>query len=167
MNRQETTRLLTMLASVWSGETIDEDKITVYLWAWEPFPYLAMEAAAKRYLVTGKFFPKPAELAELIAEQAVPAISTGAAMQLVQKQINRHGSTGEADITFEDPAIMEAVKAVGWKRICLEDRSKGDFVLRDFDAALKAAQQRQRRDVQDGSAAITSGTVTAIDRRAS
>lgn len=167
MNRQETMQLLSMLGSVWSTEPITDEKITVYHAIFERFPFERVKDAGITYMTRGKFFPKPADLLELIAADAVPAISVGEAMQLVQKQINRHGYDGFDRVAFDDPAIMEAVKAIGWRRICLEDRLKGDYVLRDFGEALERAQARQRREVQDGSAAIGAGNVVALDRKAS
>lgn len=152
-----------MLASVWSNETIDDNKITVYLWVWEPFPYPAMEAAAKRYLGTGKFFPKPADLLELVAGEAVPEISHGAAWQEVQRQINAHGAAHGDRAVFDHPAVGIAVAAVGWKRLCLEETK---YIVGEFNRALDAAQERTRREVQAGSVPLGSGNVVSIQRGA-
>jgi hypothetical protein len=152
---------------VWSNEEITPEKIEVYHWLLGDFAFDAVMAAVKRHMTSGTFFPKPAELLALLSEREVPAISPGEAFAIVQKQINRHGADGFANVTFDDPAVSAAVQAVGWKRICLEDRSKADYVMRDFTAALEREQRSVRLAVQDGTAAIGGGNVTALDRRAS
>lgn len=65
MTKTETARILAILASVWSNETIDDAKITAYQWALSDVTYSAAEQAAKTILQTAKFFPKPSELIEL------------------------------------------------------------------------------------------------------
>lgn len=162
MNRQDTVKLLSILSSVWSDETVDDRKITAYLWAFEPFPYEAVEQAARLHMQRSRFFPKPAELLELMAEQ-VPTITTGEAWELVLRQVRRHGTVGFADVTFDDPAIMAAVKSVGWRRICLDDDSKG-YVRRDFDEALATAQRRLKLDIQGGATALPDRRLTALPR---
>lgn len=168
MDRIETMKLLSILSSVWSGETIDDDKITAYQWALADVPYPLVEQAARVYLRRGKFFPKPAELLELIAEASVPEITSGEAWEVVRKQIGKHGFKGYERCDFGTQAIADAVRSVGWQRICLEDTSKGNFVRRDFDHAYEVAVKRLRRDVQDGAAALPGGgQLVALERKAS
>lgn len=164
MNRNQTTKLLTTLASVWSDETIDDAKINAYEWALSEMPYEIVEQAVKVWLRRSKWFPKPAELLDLITESAVPAVSSGEAWEVVMKQIRLHGFAGSEHCEFGDETILAAVKAVGWRRICLDDNSDG-YVRRDFDLAMKAAQERRRREVQSGFVdALPERHLTALPR---
>jgi hypothetical protein len=143
-----------MLASVWSGETIDADKIAAYTWALDDVTYAAVEAAAKVHLRRGKFFPKPAELLEIIAAETVPEIGPGEAWAEVQRCINsRH------DHPYSHPAIGMAVRMVGWDRLCMDEMK---YTKPAFYKALDAAMVRLRHETQDGSAALGAGSLYAI-----
>jgi hypothetical protein len=148
---------------VWSNEEISDDKITVYHLIFERFPAETVKDAAIRYMTVGKFFPRPADLLELIAGDVLPEISHGEAWAMVQKQINRHGANNGDRAVFDHPAVAEAVAAVGWKRLCLEETR---YIIGEFNKALDATQDRQRRGVQDGTSALESGNVTALPGRA-
>lgn len=166
MNKAETMKLLSILSSVWSNEPIDDAKITAYQWALSDVTYAAVEQAAKTLLRSAKFFPKPAEILELIISATVPEIPAGEAFEIVQRQIRKHGYAGLSDCDFGDEAITQAVRMVGWRRLCLDEDQK--FIRRDFDAALETCQQRIRKDVQSGSAALpAAGEIVQLPRRAS
>lgn len=152
MNRPETIKLLSMLNSIWRDEVIDDVRIDGYYFVLAEFEFPALMAAAKVHMHRSKWFPKPAELLEIMAESQAPAISAGEAWELVMKQVRRNGFNGWDDVVIEDPAVLAAVKQIGWRRICLDE--KPEFVRRDFDIALEDAQRRARRDVQTGTAAI-------------
>lgn len=166
MTKTETGTMLSRLAEIWSNEPITPGKIDMYHALLSRFDFADVMAAAITHTASSEFFPKPAHLLRLLSESQVHETTIGEATQLIQKQINAHSARFE-DVTFDDPCVMDAVKAVGWTRIRLEDRAKGDFVTRDLEAALNAAQERRRRGVQDGTAALGAGNVVALDRRAS
>lgn len=163
VTKDETTKALLTLRAVWSNEEITPEKIEVYHWLLSDFTFEQVMGSVKTHMTTGTFFPKPAELLALLSAKEVPAISPGEAWEVVQRQINRHGWDGYDRVTFDDPAIAEAVKAVGWKRLCLEETK---YVLTEFNRALVAAQDRRRRGVQDGTVAIDGPTLVALDRGA-
>lgn len=165
MNRQETTKILMTLASVWSNETIDEPKITAYQWALADVPYPAVEQATRTLLRSAKFFPKPAEILELIADAHIPQVSTGEAWEIVQRQIRAHGHANFDQCDFGNDAILAAVKRVGWRRLCLDEDQR--FIRRDFDEALENAQERARKELQAGTKpleALAAANVTALRR---
>lgn len=114
------------------------------------------------------FMPSVAEIRDMVVNAAVPELSSGEAWSVVQKQIGKHGFKGYERCDFGDQAIADAVRSVGWRRICLDDNEKG-FVRRDFDTAYETAVKRQRRGVQDGTVAlpaIVGGNVRQLDRGA-
>lgn len=148
MNKSETAQILSTFAEVWSNEPVTPGKVDVYhavlgVWSFED-----MQQAALTYFTRGKFFPRPADLLEIVTAQNTTETPAGDAWELVLKQVRRHGRSGFEDVVFDDPAVMQAVKRVGWRRICDDERP--EFVRRDFDAALSSAQAELRRDVQAG-----------------
>jgi hypothetical protein len=146
----DAAKLVAVLKGVYLREQFTEESPRAFLWLLEDLPVEAVMAAAKIHGTRSKWCPTPAELREIIAEQATPKMPAGDAWEWVQKQVRKCGRDGFAAVIFEDQAIKDAVRRVGWRRICDEDTSKGDFVRRDFDAALAAAQTERRRDVQSG-----------------
>ena len=139
-----------MLTAVWENAVIDDRKVQGYHLALSPFPAeLVMQAAAK-HMQTSRFFPLPADLISLMAEQ-VPQLSAGEAWEEVQQVIRRRGYIGGRVHQFQDPAIAQAVRQVGWSRLCLDDNEKG-YVRRDFDLAYQAATERRVREISTGQA---------------
>lgn len=165
MNKKETTRILAILTAVWSNEQVDDAKVTAYQLALEDVSYESAQQAVKTLLRSAKFFPKPSEILELIVDVALPQKSSGECWEIVQKQIRSHGYNSWDSVDFGDDAILTAVKAVGWRRLCLDEDQK--FIRRDFDDALKVAQERQRKDLQAGVIpldAVAAPNLTALPR---
>lgn len=165
MNKTETGKMLMTLRAVWSGEEITPEKIDVYHRLLERYPFADVMRACMAHMSNSTFFPKPAELLKFLAESDAPPISAGEGWEQVQRQINRHGVSGFADATFEHPAVAEAVRAVGWKRLCLEETK---YIVPEFNKALSSAQERMKRDAQAGMAPLEPGNVIPLpDRNAS
>lgn len=152
------------LVDRYPNRNITADTIMGYVEDLEDLPEPLVCAAIVRLRRTSTFLPSIAEIRALVIEAVeAPAMSAGEAWEIVQKQINRHGSMGYEHVTFDDPAIADAVRAVGWRRICLDELK---YVRRDFEVALSASQDRHRRDVQDGSVAIgQAAPVVALERK--
>lgn len=170
MHKSETAKVLSTLRAVWSNEEITPEKIEVYHWVIGDYTFDQMMTAARVHIGRGKFFPKPAELLEIVAETLVPAVSAGQAWELVLKQIGKHGRDGFGSVAFDDEAVLDAVKAIGWQRLCNDDNSKG-YVRRDFDSAYENAVIRRRKAIQDGGEmalpATIGGHLVELPRRAS
>lgn len=150
MTIQETTAMLSMLGSVWPHVPIDQAKIGIYHAALRHVAADDAADAALRWIATGKYFPVPAELLELVAERAAPQLSGGDAWAEVIRFVRRYGHDSGRDRLHELPsAVAEAVRAVGWRRICLDDNDRG-YVTRDFEAAYLSAAKRTKADVQIG-----------------
>lgn len=160
MTKTETGKILMTLKAVWSNEDISPEKIEAYHWLLGDFPFDQVVAAVRVYMTQGTFFPKPAEILALIATAEQPRVSGAQAWEIVTKQIRRHGFVGFASCDFEHAVILDAVEAVGWRRLCLDDDEKG-FIRREFMVAFDAALHRGRHDVQLG-AALLQGNRAAL-----
>lgn len=161
MTRDETLQILLMLRSVWSAEVVDDLKIDTWHAALGDLPLDAMKSATVAWIRDDhEFMPKPGQLRKIVlAQNSPPAVDPGVAWEIVQREVGRvgfnrtpvfrNGQFEEAPKpTFTDPVIAAAVQSVGWRRICTEDRTKGDFVRRDFDQALRQAAEQQRHHQQ-------------------
>ena len=167
MNRTETIRLLAVLRAVWEDKKITEDTITGYQWALEDMSYEDAETAAKAWIRTGNFFPRPAELRRIMAnDSANPSEIAETAWTEVLKEARRVGYNRPPTFhagrflespkpTFSSELIRQAVESVGWSRICTGniDEVRKDFIFGYRNIRERAVSQVQRGDV---------GTVTAL-----
>jgi hypothetical protein len=166
MNREQTAAVLAILRTVWQNEEITTERITAYHWAFDHMDYQVVEDACKRWIKTNRFFPKPAELLELIAEQTVaPNIVPETAWAEVMQEIGRVGVAGIP--SFSHPLIAEAVEAVGWYEIGMAEYKAHPTLRAQFRDALKAVRARAIHDAQlgpipDSLTAISSGSDKAL-----
>lgn len=65
MKKHEVTEVLAVLSSVWPEKEITRELQQAYLWVLSDEPADLVQEAARRWMRTGKFFPKPAELIAL------------------------------------------------------------------------------------------------------
>lgn len=175
MTRTEVKQLLGILRMVWPDATVTDDTITAWSWAFEDIPARFAEDAAKRWMKTGKFFPKPAEILELIGAQVVaPGLVPEAAWSEVQREVKRVGfqrypvfRNGAFEplptLAFSSALIAEAVDAVGWETICTSD--KPEVVRAQFVKALDAIARRSIRQVQTGDVPVDGEAIEAGEDR--
>jgi hypothetical protein len=160
MSTDETIALLRILRVGWPDIQIEDDTIRFWMWAFESVSYAAAEDAAKRYIRTGKFPPKPADLLELAATAAVaPGLIPEEAWAEVRAEARRvgfnrpptfhNGAFTRDEPRFSSPLIERAVAAVGWETVCTGDNSRG-FVRDAFVKALAAIARHEVKAAQTG-----------------
>lgn len=173
MNTQEIAVLLRVLRSVWPNTEINADTVKAYEWALEDISVSDGERSVREWMRTGKFFPKPSELREIVSRAAlgVDELAETAWVE-VQREIKRVGfnrlpiySGGKVlerpSRRFSTPLIAQAVESVGWGVLCTSEHPAD--VRKQFIYTFRALHQRdvsvlQRGDVhqvaalQDGSA---------------
>lgn len=176
MNRQETATLLLILRTIWPDISASDDTVTAWAWAFDGVPYALAEDAAKRYIRTGKFPPKPAELLELISvQQVAPDLIPEAAWGEVQAEVRRvgynrppifHGGRflDPPQRQFSSPLIAQAVDSIGWAELCTSE--KPEIVRAQFIKSLAALMGRAVKRVQTGDApALPVAVVPALEAR--
>lgn len=154
MNEIEAMELVGLLKSVYLRETFTAMSPQAFAWALSDLPAAAVMQAASIHVRRSKWAPTPAELRDIVTEQAGAAMPAGDAWERTLKLVRRHGRDYGADAMAElerngETAILDAVRAVGWRRICDEDVTKG-YLRRDFDQAYEAAVKRERTEAQVG-----------------
>ncbi len=173
MTRDETVRLLAILRSIWPQEAVTDATLTGWTWAFEDMPYADVEAAAKTWIKTGKFFPRPAELLDLIGRAVTGDIVPETAWQEVLREVRRVGFNRlptfrnghfepAPERSFSSPLIAQAVNAICWEVICTSE--KPEIVYAQFTKVLAALNHRAVRDVQTGT--IVDLPAVAAGRRA-
>lgn len=141
-----------ILRAVWPAEAITEDTVRAWQWAFEDQRDEDVAAAVKLHIRQSKWFPKPAELLELIAEQTVAAgLLPEEAWLEVLREVSRVGLRRGDERRFSDPLIAEAVSAVGWGLICTADAAEA---RKQFVFTLRAVIGRARRARQHGAAGL-------------
>lgn len=162
MNKQETIVLLRILRSVWPNTEINADTVTAYQWALEDLTMADGERAAKTWMRTGKFFPKPAELREIVGRAAVDSEQIAETAWIeVMAQIRRCGATktrtfsggqfrDSPDPEFSTDLIRRVVESIGWRNLCLEPQSKmrTDFIFAYRNLFNAAVSTIQRGDIE-------------------
>lgn len=171
MNTQEARRLLDILRMVWPEANVNDNLTLAWTWAFDDVPYELAEDAAKRWIKTGKFFPKPAELLKTISIQTVAAdLVPEACWAEVQREARRvgvnrlpvfHNGRFEAveQPVFSHPLIAEAVAAVTWELICTGDNSDGK-ISQQFFWALKRLMEQAIERRQTGDDRVTLPAMT-------
>jgi hypothetical protein len=104
------------------GEEIDVGRLYAYDLMLAHFPGDVLAAAAQLHASRNDFFPKPAQLMRAAVEimgDTRGAPDPYAAWEMLQAEIRRVGYLGTPQ--FEPPALVEAVKRLGWRQLCLSD----------------------------------------------
>lgn len=126
------------------NKTLSDITKDIYWKALKPYSDMQCEKAFNLSISTFKFFPKPAELVELIQNEGgsledVAVVQAG----IVLEKIKRVG--GYASIQFDDPVTNAVIQTGfgGWPKLCgelLSDQEK--WFLKDF-ARIYQAYSRQ------------------------
>ena len=104
------------------GEEIDTARLQAYDLLLAHFPGEVLAAAAQLHAARSDFFPKPAQIMRAAIEvmgDASDAPDPYVAWELLQAEIQRIGHQGTP--RFDQPALAEAVKRLGWRQLCLSD----------------------------------------------
>lgn len=127
------------LAEVFGAE-ISKTKIEIYFQALYDFPIDAIESAAAAAVKTLKFFPKPAELIELINGKSQD-LSLLAWMQ-VTKAIDSCGAY--KSVKFADQAIHSCIEHLGgWVDLCNVPDEEMVWKQKEFERLYVLLSKRQ------------------------
>ncbi len=176
MNREQTAAVLAILRTVWQSEEITAERITAYQWAFEDVAIELVQDAAKRWIKTGKFFPRPSELLEIISVQTVaPNLVPEAAWEEVMREVRRCGHNRLPEFrngafidppkpVFSSPLIADTVGSLGWVEICTSD--KPGIVRAQFVKTLESLMGRAVRSEQIGDRPDSLTAIGAAERKA-
>lgn len=118
----------------------------------------AFQSAMGRHMETSKFFPKPAELRELI--HGSTELNASDAWLAARSRIGKYDDQGRyigADNkpNFDDPRIQQCVDLY-WRDMCLRPESEQQWVQKRFEETYATIDTVQTRE------AITNGNVVQL-----
>ena len=125
-------KLLVTIGEIYSRE-VSKPVIKIYWEILKKYDYEAVKNAFYEFISKnedGKFFPKPAQIVEILEGKSEEHALT--AWLVVQEAIQRHGAYSA--VSFEDKLISATVNRMGgWPRLCAMETSKLDFYRKNFE----------------------------------
>lgn len=154
MTRQETAKLLALIAVAYPGSKINADEMTLALWheMLQDLPGEVVAAATKRMFSTLKFPPSIADIRAAVAEATKDAkgtLSAGEAWAKVQKAVSWYGYYRPDEArAWLGADLWRAVEMIGgWRELCAGEDP--DTVLSaQFERRYNAMIQQQAQLVQ-------------------
>lgn len=142
MTRDETANMLEVLVAAFPDRAAQfsdaEATTTAYHMGLDDVPYELAQQAVRHLIRNARFFPRPAEVREAALKLARPIPAPQEAWQVVMAEMRRIGSYGQPQ--FEMPEIAAAVKALGWRNLCMSDDV--DRMAKRFEDAYSAMTKR-------------------------
>jgi hypothetical protein len=126
------------------NEPVSEARVAIYFEALEDLPIDALQSAARAYAKTGRFFPKPVELRDLV--QGTTEDHAEVAWLYVVREVRRVGWSGTP--RWPDAATEHAALGLfggGWRTLCEHLPAQGPELLgyrKAFVAAYGAAARQ-------------------------
>lgn len=149
--------MLMVLRSIWPRHTVDELAVEVWAQAMRDVDFRQAQAAIDVITRESEWFPTPAKILQTISHLAGDAMPVpDLAWEEVMREVSRVGLDPKPQLTrdgqwlpalkrtFSHPVIEDAVRAVGWRVICLSDNES--HARREFIRALTNLIERQERE---------------------
>lgn len=135
-----------ILMAAFPHQEIEEPTLKLQRLMWADIPLDVLEAAAKQYIATNKFYPTVAELRDIALQIARPEIPSAIeAWGEVEKQMVSIGHVGVPQ--FSHPLIGAMVKYLGgWKKLCLSENGVADRAR--FIDGYKQLEVREQKEMQ-------------------
>lgn len=158
MTEAETQKLVTVMVtafpSTFARMTREQQSefMAIYRRMLGDLDYAVANAAFERLLATSRFLPTIAEIRDVaLAISAGEAKAGGEAWGSVLRAMTQQGAyrvPGE-DFEFRDPVVLECVKSMGWRELCLSENQVADRAR--FIELYEQLQHRSRRlQLSDG-----------------
>jgi hypothetical protein len=150
LTKTEFTKFYAYITAAVNDTNPSKARVEVYWDALNDLPFEVAMIAAKKVIATleNPFLPMPAVFRKVAAELTQPKILTaGEAYEHVLQAIHKFGSYREQDaLNYLDDLTQKAVKAVGWKSLCLSEQP--DTVRAQFRKAYEAMQSRAETEAK-------------------
>ena len=141
MTQADTVELFGLLAAAYPKEPITEAQVALYAALLESYPVDQVREAVLRHIQQSPWFPRISEVLDQITAQGQP--DPDQAWAEVQHKIRTVGYYRQP--TWSQPAIAQAVEALGWTNLCRSTNPEADraHFLRFYSIAQKREQHRQ------------------------
>ena len=140
MTQADTVELFGLLAAAYPKEPITEAQVALYAALLESYPVDQVREAVLRHIQQSPWFPRISEILDQIT--APDQRDPDQAWAEVQQQIRTVGYYRQP--TWSQPAIAQAVEALGWTNLCRSTNPEADraHFLRFYTIAQKREQHR-------------------------
>lgn len=135
-DKKEFAQIMAATGEVFSKE-LTKTIMSVYFETLKRYPMDDVRLALGEYMNKGKFFPKPADISEIIAGKEMPIADRALlAWSEVENAIRRVGSWGSPN--FTDPITPAAVGQLGsWADLCMTPVDKLQWKQKEFMQAFE------------------------------
>lgn len=138
MTRETVIEILGILSEVY-GREVSPVLAQVYHTVLAGYPDGQVREAVNRAVRTLRFFPKPAEILEIL--EGTPDDRSMLAWQALENAIRRIGSW--ESVRFEDGALSAAVEALGgWTKVCEWTEAEMPFRRQEFERLYRVFHAR-------------------------
>ena len=138
MTQADTVELFGLLAAAYPKEPITEAQVALYAALLASYPVDQVRAAVLRHIQQSPWFPRISEVLDQITAQG--QLDPDQAWAEVQQKIRTVGYYRQP--TWSQPAIAQAVEALGWTHLCRSTNPEADRA--HFLRFYAIAQQREQ-----------------------
>jgi hypothetical protein len=117
VTKDEARDLVGMLVATWPRPPVEKATVHAYAFALADLDHEAVKAAVLSLMQTSRFLPTIAEIRERSVKQRVNLPGPEEAWGIVRRAVGTVGSYRLPE--FDCDEIQAAVRAIGWKEICL------------------------------------------------
>lgn len=154
MNKSETSEIVVKLMTAYPRQEITPETLETYCQMLGDLDAEAAMRAAVEHMATSKYFPTIAEIRTAVVEAELQLPPTDEAYTEVIRRIRKVGRDGlwTSDLC---PAVVDAVKAVGWLSMCNSTApgvERAAFVKFYEAAKERAIQDRNLKPLLEGAA---------------
>lgn len=147
LTREEFSLIVKGLKAVYSEQNFINTQAAFDVWydSLNDLSYQELSYAAQKYIQTGHFAPKPADLREIISSAKNPVRMYGDAWQDVMNAIRRYGYMREQDaLNSLDPVTRRAVQNLGYQNLCMSESPETDRA--NFRMIYEQLSAREKED---------------------
>lgn len=147
MNKQDTAEMLAYLAAAYPNANITRETAQIYHDVLGNIHRDLVMDACRTLVRENPFFPSSAEILRKVGNmQGMLSPLAGVAWETVQNEIRRVGHIAAPE--FMDDTVEAAVKAIGWRELCLAD-NQGVVRSNFFKIYAEIAQQKDRARLEE------------------
>ena len=147
MNREEFKKIVMALNSVYTGDNFIPTQTAFDMWyeSLKDLSYNQVAYAAKMYIQTNHFPPRPSDLRTIIADCKTTQMDYGEGWNEVQTAIRRYGYMREQEaLDSMSDITREVVKRLGFQNLCMSP--EGDQTNRaNFRMIFQQLQEREKQ----------------------
>lgn len=150
MTREEFAKIVAALKTVYGEEGFIKNQMAFDVWYdnLQDLPYRDAMFAAKKYMQTGHFAPKPADLREIVASAKSQIMDYGDAWMNVMNAIRRYGYMRETEgLASLDPLTRRAAANIGWQNLCMSESPETDRANFRMIYEQLTAREKEREQI--------------------